>query len=91
MYRQDESMGVGRNVAMMGVGDTPLRREEAEAVLVGRALTDEVIAEAARAACHSLEPRRDLHASPEFRRHLAGVLAERVLHKAGRRAAGVQP
>ncbi|MFS8980830.1 xanthine dehydrogenase family protein subunit M [Cupriavidus necator] len=77
-------------VAMMGVGDTPLRRSEAEAVLVGKSLSDEVIAEAVRAACATLEPSVDLHASPEFRRHLAGVLMERVLRKAWQRAVGVK-
>lgn len=77
-------------VAMMGVGDTPLRRTEAEAVLMGSTLSDAVVAEAVRAACTSLEPSVDLHASPEFRRHLAGVLMERVLRKAWQRSAGVK-
>lgn len=76
-------------VAMMGVGDTPMRRPEAEAVLTGKALSDEVIADAVHAACDSLQPNTDLHASPEFRRHLAGVLMERVTRKAWQRAAGV--
>jgi carbon-monoxide dehydrogenase medium subunit len=77
-------------VAMMGVGDTPLRRHEAEAALTGNALSDQVMANAVKEACASLEPRQDLHASPEFRRHLAGVLMERVLGKAWERAAGDQ-
>ncbi|MBP0623754.1 FAD binding domain-containing protein [Cupriavidus consociatus] len=77
-------------VAMMGVGDTPLRRPESEAVLTGSALSDAVVAEAVQAACVSLEPNVDLHASPEFRRHLAGVLMERVLRKAWQRSAGVK-
>lgn len=77
-------------VAMMGVGDTPLRRPEAEAALVGKSLSDGVVADAVRAACQTLEPNADLHASPEFRRHLAGVLTERTLRKAWQRAAGVK-
>jgi CO/xanthine dehydrogenase FAD-binding subunit len=76
-------------VAMMGVGDTPMRRPEAEAVLTGKALSDEVMTDAVHAACDSLQPNTDLHASPEFRRHLAGVLMERVTRKAWQRAAGV--
>jgi CO/xanthine dehydrogenase FAD-binding subunit len=76
-------------VAMMGVGDTPLRRPDAEAALTGKSLTDAVLADAVHAACDSLEPSRDLHASPEYRRHLAGVLMERVTRKAWQRAAGV--
>jgi carbon-monoxide dehydrogenase medium subunit len=76
-------------VAMMGVADTPIRRHEAEAVLAGKALSEALIAEAVSAACDSLEPNQDLHASPEFRRHLAGVLTARVLRTAWHRAAGV--
>ncbi|TCK84153.1 xanthine dehydrogenase family protein subunit M [Paraburkholderia sp. BL9I2N2] len=75
-------------VAMMGVADTPLRRPEAEAVLVGKSLSDQVVADAVHAACDGLEPGVDLHASSEFRRHLAGVLMERVLKKAWQRATG---
>jgi carbon-monoxide dehydrogenase medium subunit len=75
-------------VAMMGVGDTPLRRTEAEEILVGKSLSEPVIAEEVRAACATIEPSLDLHASPELRRHLAGVLMERVLRKAWQRAIG---
>lgn len=75
-------------VAMMGVGDTPLRRAEAEEIMVGTSLSESVIAEVVRAACATLEPSLDLHASPELRRHLAGVLMERVLRKAWQRAIG---
>jgi len=76
-------------VAMMGVADTPIRRHDAEAVLVGKSLTDDVIAATVAAACDSLEPSRDLHASPDFRRHLASVLTARVLRTAWGRATGV--
>lgn len=75
-------------VAMMGVGDTPLRRPDAEAVLLGSDLGPDVIERAAVAASESLEPLQDLQASPAFRRHLAAVLTRRVLHKAAQRALG---
>lgn len=75
-------------VAMMGVGDTPLRRPQAEEVLLGSEITTEVIERAAEAASESLEPPQDLQASPAFRRQLAGVLTRRVLHKAAQRALG---
>ena len=75
-------------VAMMGVSDTPLRRHEAEALLTGQTLSDGLIRDAVQVACRSLEPRQDLHASPEYRRHLAGVLMERVLRQAWARALG---
>jgi CO/xanthine dehydrogenase FAD-binding subunit len=75
-------------IAMMGVGDTPLRCHEAEASLTGQALSDQLVSDVVKATCAGLEPRRDLHASPEFRRHLAGVLMERVLRQAWKRATG---
>jgi CO/xanthine dehydrogenase FAD-binding subunit len=74
-------------VALTGVGPTPLRATEAEAFLVGhtvdRRLTGRMI-EAVRAA---IAPETDLHASSDYRRHLAGVLSGRALAAAWRRAA----
>lgn len=73
-------------VAMMGVGDTPLRCPGAEHALVGRPLDEETLEAATAAACAPLEPNKDLHASPEFRKHLAAVLCRRVLRRAAERA-----
>lgn len=72
-------------VAMMGVGDTPIRCPGAEQALVGRAPDEDALEAAAQAACAPLEPNRDLHASPEFRKHLAAVLCRRVLRQAAGR------
>jgi len=74
------------SVAMMGVGDTPLRCPGAEQALLGRPLDDETLEAATAAACAPLEPNKDLHASPEFRKHLAAVLCRRVLRTAAERA-----
>ncbi|RQS26851.1 MULTISPECIES: xanthine dehydrogenase family protein subunit M [unclassified Burkholderia] len=76
-------------VAMMGVGDTPLRCSGAEEVLRGRPLSDALVEDAAEVACDGLSPAMDLHASPAYRRHLAGVLARRAIRSAWRRASGV--
>jgi carbon-monoxide dehydrogenase medium subunit len=73
-------------IAMMGVGDTPLRHPDAEAALKGELLSDAVMERAIQVACARLEPRQDLHASPEFRRHLAAVLMRRCLQQACERA-----
>ncbi len=73
-------------MALTGIGPTPLRATEAEALLVGhtvdRLLTGRAI-EAVRAA---IAPETDLHASSDYRRHLAGVLLGRALAAAWRRA-----
>ena len=74
-------------IAMMGVGDAPLRRHAAEAILVGQRLDDEDTMRAAiGAACNDLRPNHDLQASPAYRRHLAAMLCERVFADAWRRA-----
>ena len=58
--------------------------------LVGTRLDDEVVKDAAHAAAAETEPGSDLHASAEYRRHLAGVLAARVLREARERARSVR-
>lgn len=78
-------------IAMMGVGDTPLRCPAGEAVLAGQAPDAELIRQATTAACDALVPRSDLHASADLRRHLARVLCQRALSAAWRRASGEAP
>jgi CO/xanthine dehydrogenase FAD-binding subunit len=73
-------------IALTGVGPTPLRATQAEALLVGRALEKDIadrVIESVRAA---IAPETDLHASADYRRHLAGVLAGRALASAWCRA-----
>jgi CO/xanthine dehydrogenase FAD-binding subunit len=74
-------------ITMMGVADTPVRLPAAESVLEsdGFARLDTCI-DAVRDA---LEPNTDLHASRDYRLHLAGVLAGRAIaaawHRGGNR------
>jgi CO/xanthine dehydrogenase FAD-binding subunit len=69
-----------------GVGGTPLAFPKIAARLVGTRLEEKVIEEAARDAAAESEPGGDLHASAEYRRHLARVLAARALRAAHERA-----
>ncbi len=78
-------------IALMGVGETPLRARAAEAVLDGQDFSEALAAEAAEAAMAATEPNTDLHASADYRRHLAGVLVRRALGAAVRRAAEARP
>jgi len=71
-------------VALCGVTDRPVRRDEAEAALVGRHLDDSVIARAASLA-GDVEATADIHADATYRRHLARVLTTRALHEASSR------
>ena len=73
-------------LALTGVADRPVRAREAEARLVGEALTPEVLAEAAEALRRAIEPGSDIHATAAYRRHIAGVLAGRALRLATSRA-----
>jgi len=79
-------------IALVGVGGTPLRAREAEEMLRGRPLRGpegrSILQRAAQQVAASVEPPDDVHASARYRRHLAGVLTERALEEALRRAGG---
>ena len=66
-------------LGFFGVGATPVRSAAGEAVLRGREPTEARRTEVAKAAAAALSPTGDLHASAEYRRKVAAVLAERVL------------
>ena len=73
-------------IALLGVGETPFRASEAEALLAGRSIDPDAIGAAVDVVRESVEPNDDLHASADYRRHLAGVLVERALSDAWGRA-----
>ena len=75
-------------IAMTGVDETAKRASEAEALLTGCELTPDLIDAAIAAVRAGVNPPTDLHASADYRRHLVGVLAGRVLTDAWRRAGG---
>jgi carbon-monoxide dehydrogenase medium subunit len=83
--------GACRDVCLVlfGVGATPLRVVEVARIVEGRAPSTELFAEAGRAAADAIDsPLADVHASAEYRRHLAGVLTARALAEAVARATG---
>jgi len=69
-------LGVG------GAAPVPLALPEVGAQLIGLPLNEQTIADAAAAAVDLIDPEGDLHASADYRRHLARVLVERVLRTA---------
>jgi CO/xanthine dehydrogenase FAD-binding subunit len=73
-------------LAVGGAGPTPVRARRAEAFLVGQQVTPAVIQEAGKLVSEEVEPEGDLHASEEFRRHLACTMAARALRRAAERA-----
>ncbi len=74
-----------------GVAVAPVRMREAEAALVGQA-PDVELFHAACASCRGIEAVADIHASADYRRHLATVLSRRALERAcGLAPAGATP
>jgi carbon-monoxide dehydrogenase medium subunit len=70
---------VRARVAVANAGPTPMRAVAAEAALAGERPTDEAIAEAAAAVRAAVDPPGDATFSTDYRRHVAGTLAERAL------------
>lgn len=69
-------------IGVTGLGSKAYRATAAEDVLRGRSVTADTIREAAGRVAEGTEALGDLHASAEYRAHLAGVMAERALNHA---------
>jgi carbon-monoxide dehydrogenase medium subunit len=77
------------SLVLFAMGPTPVRMTEVEAMLAGQRPSDELFQEAGRVASRGIEePMSDVHATAEYRRHLAGVLTGRALREALERAGG---
>jgi carbon-monoxide dehydrogenase medium subunit/2-furoyl-CoA dehydrogenase FAD binding subunit len=79
-----ETTGVCREarISMGGVAATPVRAEEAEALLAGQKITEKLIAEAAQQAAEETDTEPDYHASAEYRMDMARVYVQRGLQEA---------
>ncbi len=75
-------------IALFGVGETPVRAAAAEALLTGTGFEPDAVAAAIDALRNAVDPDDDLHASADYRRHLAGILAGRALGDAWARVGG---
>lgn len=75
-------------ITLLGAGPTPIRARRAERLLMGEAATEAAFAAAAHEAGQEIEPDGDVHASADYRRHLANVLVGRALQQARQRATG---
>jgi carbon-monoxide dehydrogenase medium subunit len=76
-------------MVFLSAGDSPRVAPQAAESLKGQAPTQESIRAAAEiAASKEIDPSSDIHATAEFRRHLANVLCRRALEQAFQRAAG---
>ncbi len=73
-------------LVLMGVGEGPVTIAEAGSLLEGQAPTPDLVRAVGEAARVGVDPSSDIHASAAYRRHLAGVLARRVMTRACTRA-----
>jgi carbon-monoxide dehydrogenase medium subunit len=83
----------GNTIADVGIGLTAVGAhrfscEEAENLLRGRSATGDNLAAAAAVCRDSCRPQSDQRGPEDYKRHLAGVLAERALTQAATRARG---
>ena len=71
----------------LSAGDGPISAPEASSMLQGEEITPELIEAAAhKASTDEIDPGSDIHATVDFRRHLANVLTRRTLEQALQRA-----
>jgi carbon-monoxide dehydrogenase medium subunit len=78
---------IGRaGIGLTSVGPTNIKAVDAERLLEGKEPSDELIAEAARAAAAAAEPRSDLRGSADYKRDVVRVFVQRGLKTAVWRA-----
>jgi CO/xanthine dehydrogenase FAD-binding subunit len=79
------------SIAVTGVGPTPVVPREAARALVGAKPAPDALDDVGRRVAGALNPDSDLHASSDYRKHLAGVLTRRALARAAERVDGGRP
>lgn len=78
-------------LAMGAVAPITLRLKEAEKVLTGQEVTDQLLEQMAAAVRKEVKPIDDVRSTAEYRREVAGVLAKRVVQDAIKSVAGLCP
>ncbi len=75
-------------IGVTGVGPKAYRPTAVEQALVGKSLDEETIKAAVATVADGIDVQGDIHASPEYRAHLARVLTRRAVLQAASRATG---
>jgi CO/xanthine dehydrogenase FAD-binding subunit len=73
-------------LALCGVGETAVDASAAAASLIGQRCAGEAIETVAAEVQGMIDPSGNVHASPDYQRHIAGVLAQRAISAAYSRA-----
>ena len=73
-------------LAFCGIGETPVNAGSAAGALIGHRPTEAAIRDIAASVQTMIDPGGNVHATADYQRHVAGVIAERALQTACRRA-----
>ncbi len=73
-------------IALTNLGPTALRASDAEAVLTGQVITDELIDQAAQKAMDICDPAEDLRGDAEYKTRMGGEMTRRAIRTAVKRA-----
>jgi carbon-monoxide dehydrogenase medium subunit len=69
-------------ITLTNLGPTALRAHDAEAVLMGQQITDELIRQAATKAMEICDPAEDLRGDAEYKTAMAGQMVQRAINEA---------
>jgi carbon-monoxide dehydrogenase medium subunit len=70
---------------LCGVGETPVDASHAASMLIGQHCTGEALDAVASDVGGAIAPSGNVHASPDYQRHIATVLTKRALETAHQR------
>ena len=80
--RKEDGACESAEIVLGGVGNVPVRATNAENVLRGERLTEQLIDQAGEAAVEGLDPPSDVHADSQYRTDVSKVYVKRALRAA---------
>jgi len=81
----EERRCASARLALCGVGETPVDSGAAASAMIGSRVTGEAIDAVAAGVRELIAPSGNVHASPDYQRHVAGVLVQRAIRTAHQR------
>ena len=73
-------------IALGGAASTPVRAKEAEKLVIGEKLADDLLIQVGKTASEEAEPVDDIHATEAYRRHLVEALTKKMVKQAWEQA-----
>jgi len=73
-------------IALGGAASTPVRAKEAEKLVIGEKLDDDLLLQVGKTASEEAEPVNDIHATEAYRRHLVEALTKKMVKQAWEQA-----